>query len=424
MKVVMRSLLFISIVILLNGCSIVYEKAFEKINPNPIVQQQNLADRNQELCDDPQYKAYLDKSPCFGKPITPNQLSDTSKITEEQKIVLEKYRRELADYRTERIAYDRKYGGSRGGKISDIVETYLIPQTNLNAQNLYDGNISWGEYNQRKVEIFKEFDFRVERYAPTNQQAFERKRNLEQQLSMDERKSFFAKKPISQFPYQGDITCTYGSNQLPVMACMQNGNITTNIEVRNGEEYSMAQFTRLDIANSIGSGNGIAIALRPNFQIKMQNASSEMTMNLKIIDRQTNAVVYQKSAGQFDYISTRNSSISRSSPPSTINSGAYEAEISCGYVHIFTCFMKQGGVYGSFNTTLEIRSGTFYRLYQYQDLINSGDLLNVPLGSSFVINAQNSNNTFLLNIKIRDKTTKKVMFEKSAGQFDFIRIRN
>ena len=420
----MNKALISTLVFALSGCSIVYEKALEKINPNPMVQQQNLADRNKELCDDPQYKAYLDKSPCFGKPITPNQLSDTSKITEEQKVVLEKYRRELADYRKERIAYDRKYGGSRGGKISDIVDTYLIPKTNLNAQNLYDGNISWGEYNQRKVEIFKEFNFRVERYAPTDQQEFERKRNLEQQLSMDERKSFFAKKPINQFPYQAEITCTYGSNQLPVMACMQKGNITTNIEVKNGDEYSMGQFTRLDIANSVGSGEGIAIALRPNFQIKMQNASSEMTMNLKITDRQSNSVVYQKSAGQFDYISANNNSISRSSQSSNSNSSAYEVEISCGYQPIFICFMKQGGVYGSFNTTLEIRSGNFYKLYQYQDLMNSGALMNVPLGSSFIINAQNSNNTFLLNIKIKDKTTKKVMFEKSAGQFDFIRIRN
>jgi len=234
---------------------------------------------------------------------------------------------------------------------------------------------------------------------------------------------FYAARSTKDFPYLAEISCSYGNSSgwFPDR-CMADGNFRTTIEVRSGQDYSMGQFLNLNIANSIGSNNGLVVLLGSTFSMKMQNASNTFTMNLKIIDRQTNNVVYQKSAGQFDYISASNNSISRSNPQD--NSAQYEAEISCGYVHIFTCFMKQGGVYGSFNTTLEIRSGTFYKLYQYQDLIHSGDLLNVPLGSSFNINAQNSNNTFLLNIKIKDKTTKKVIFEKSAGQFDFIRIRN
>ena len=234
---------------------------------------------------------------------------------------------------------------------------------------------------------------------------------------------FYAARSTKDFPYLAEISCSYGNSSgwFPDR-CMADGNFRTTIEVRSGQDYSMGQFLNLNIANSVGSNNGLVVLLGSTFSMKMQNASNTFTMNLKIIDRQTNNVVYQKSAGQFDYISASNNSISRSNPQD--NSAQYEAEISCGYVHIFTCFMKQGGVYGSFNTTLEIRSGTFYKLYQYQDLIHSGDLLNVPLGSSFNINAQNSNNTFLLNIKIKDKTTKKVIFEKSAGQFDFIRIRN
>jgi ribosomal protein S21 len=259
--------------------------------------------------------------------------------------------------------------------------------------------------------------------SATNYAEFKRGRKIEKQRASDNSDAqFYAERPIKDFPYLAKISCTLGSNQLPMMACMQRGNMTTNIEIRSGQDYSMAQFTNLNIANSMGSNGGLTVLLRPTFQIKMQNASNEMTMNLEILDRQSNAVAYKKSAGQFDYISASNNLISRSNPQ--VNSEQYEAEISCGNQPVFTCFMRQGGIYGSFNTTLEIRSGNFYRLYQYQDLINSGALMNVPLGSSFNINAQNSNNTFLLNIKIKDKTTKKVIFEKSAGQFDFIRIRN
>ena len=246
----------------------------------------------------------------------------------------------------------------------------------------------------------------------------------DQRINDDMDRQFFAGRPIKEFPYQAKMSCSYGSNQLPLMACMQNGNLTTNIEVRSGQDYSMAQFTNLNIANSIGSKDGLVVLLRPNFQIKMQNASREMTMSMKIIDRQTNSVVYQKSAGQFDYISASNNLISKSSPPVVVNAGVYEAEISCSYQPVFICFMAQGGIYAASNTTMEIKSGNFYKLYQYQDLMNSGALLQVPLGGSFLINAQNSNNTFLLNVKIRDKVTKKVIFEKSAGQYDYIRIKN
>lgn len=258
----------------------------------------------------------------------------------------------------------------------------------------------------------------------TNYADLIRGRKIEKQRVADNADAqFYAARSTKDFPYLAEISCSYGNSSgwFPDR-CMADGNFRTTIEVRSGQDYSMGQFLNLNIANSVGSNNGLVVLLGSTFSMKMQNASNTFTMNLKIIDRQTNNVVYQKSAGQFDYISASNNSISRSNPQD--NSAQYEAEISCGYVHIFTCFMKQGGVYGSFNTTLEIRSGTFYKLYQYQDLIHSGDLLNVPLGSSFNINAQNSNNTFLLNIKIKDKTTKKVIFEKSAGQFDFIRIRN
>ena len=297
----------------------------------------------------------------------------------------------------------------------------MIPQSNKNYQNLSEGSITWGEYNQQRIQINKEFKKRVELYAPNDYQLRNRQIQKDREDFDVAKKNFIAKKPIGQFPYEGDISCTYGNNQLPVMACMQIGNITTNIEVRNGDEYSMAQFTRLDIANSIGSGNGIAIALRPNFQIKMQNASNEMTMNLKIIDRQTNGVVYQKSAGQFDYITATNNSITRSAIQGKADSSVYEAEITCGQMLLVGQCLYGAGDY---KTTIEIRSGNFYKLYQYTELMNT-PFLRVPLGSSFTIKAQNANNpNFLLTVKIKDKKTGKVLYEKSAGQFDYINIKN
>ena len=56
--------LLVALFFSLSGCSVIYEKALEKINPNFFVQQSNLEEKEKELCTDPQYKAYLDKSPC------------------------------------------------------------------------------------------------------------------------------------------------------------------------------------------------------------------------------------------------------------------------------------------------------------------------------------------------------------------------
>ena len=107
MSAIMRSLLLISIILLSSGCSIVYEKALEKINPNFFVQQRNLEDEEKELCTDPQYKAYLEKSPCNLNESNLQLLSDSSKITDEQKLSSEKYRKALQAYRDEKLLSKR-----------------------------------------------------------------------------------------------------------------------------------------------------------------------------------------------------------------------------------------------------------------------------------------------------------------------------
>jgi len=244
-------------------------------------------------------------------------------------------------------------------------------------------------------------------------------------IAQDKKQQFYDKRPIKEFPYQAEISCTYGGGYLPLVVCMQKGNLTTNIEVRSGQDYSMVQFMNLDIANSISSNNKLVVLLRSKFQIKMQNAGSVETMDLKIVDRQSNGVVYQKSAGLFDYISATNNSISKTIPQKGEAISPFIAEISCDvYQPVFLCFMGQGGGAGSYNTTLEIRSGSNYKLYQYQDLVKAGTMFNVPLSDTFVINAQNSNSFMILNIKIKEKKTEKILYQKSAGQYDFIRIKN
>lgn len=80
-----------------------------------------------------------------------------------------------------------------------------------------------------------------------------------------------------------------------------------------------------------------------------------------------------------------------------------------------------------FATTFELQNGSFYKMYQYIDLDQAGYgnyFLKIPLENSFKITTQNSNNYALLNLKIKDSSTGKIIFEKSAGYYGIISVKN
>ncbi len=89
------------------------------------------------------------------------------------------------------------------------------------------------------------------------------------------------------------------------------------------------------------------------------------------------------------------------------------------------CFYPS--MYGG-GTTFEIQNGDFYKMYQYHDLSKAGltidNVLHIPLEQSFKITTQNSDTYALLNLKIKDSSTGKIIFEKSVGHYGVISVRN
>ena len=108
----------------------------------------------------------------------------------------------------------------------------------------------------------------------------------------------------------------------------------------------------------------------------------------------------------------------------------YEAILSCGYngshINIAACFVRDGK-YGA-ETELEITNGTAYNMYKSYQLRQAGKETNrgliIPLKKAFSIKAQNSSKNLLLNLKVRDKKTGKLLFEKSASKYRMISLRN
>jgi hypothetical protein len=103
----------------------------------------------------------------------------------------------------------------------------------------------------------------------------------------------------------------------------------------------------------------------------------------------------------------------------------YEAIISCDYqgahTNLVSCFA------GDVGTELEIRNGNNYRMYKSFELYQLGherprEGLILPLGKNFEIKAQNSSDTLTLTLKIRETSTGKLIFTKSAAKYGVISI--
>ncbi len=104
-----------------------------------------------------------------------------------------------------------------------------------------------------------------------------------------------------EYPFYAEVACA--DNNIPVYACFS-GRTKTELELRNGNEYKMYQLA--DIMQMQGGGRGLSFDLRKNFQITMQNSSDSLILNLKIYNRVTNAIIFEKSASRFGVIKISN----------------------------------------------------------------------------------------------------------------------
>lgn len=115
-----------------------------------------LTEASQQRCADPEYALYYDKSPCQASKVTQEQLDDSSKVTPSQKIVLSKVRQIISGSIQERIRIFKDYGGDKDIKFAEYQESFIKPRQDKNDLNLYDGKITWGQYNKERNALFLE----------------------------------------------------------------------------------------------------------------------------------------------------------------------------------------------------------------------------------------------------------------------------
>jgi hypothetical protein len=107
---------------------------------------------NREACKREEYKQLYIKSACKVADISVEQLADTTRISATEKLLFQKLRSEHQAQIEKAASAYRSYGGTQG-----IDEALVLERTERllekNAQDLYEGAISWGDYSKRRKEI-------------------------------------------------------------------------------------------------------------------------------------------------------------------------------------------------------------------------------------------------------------------------------
>ena len=132
----------------------------QSINSQFQAESNRLDAQSRDTCNNPDLKAYYSKTACYAQDITFEQLADSSKITAAQKAALVKQRAAVSESQKARYDLNKRAGG-RAARIADVVNTDLIPKNDQNNLDLYNGKITWGEYNKKRKDIYLQFQERI-----------------------------------------------------------------------------------------------------------------------------------------------------------------------------------------------------------------------------------------------------------------------
>ena len=110
----------------------------------------------------------------------------------------------------------------------------------------------------------------------------------------------------ANYPYEAILSCGFNGQHISAIACFTGKHSQTQLELRNGDDYGMYQNWELQRAGGQEYQDGLHISLNKNFSITAQNAADDLILNLRIVDKKTNRVLYEKSAAKYGVVSARN----------------------------------------------------------------------------------------------------------------------
>jgi hypothetical protein len=107
-----------------------------------------------------------------------------------------------------------------------------------------------------------------------------------------------------EFPYYALLTCTVNALHTSIHGCF-GGDVSTEIELKNGSQYGLYKNYQF---STIGreSRDRFLINLRSSFQLEAQNSNKNLVLGVKIINRLSNNIIFEKQVARFGVINVRN----------------------------------------------------------------------------------------------------------------------
>jgi hypothetical protein len=112
-----------------------------------------FAEKYKAICAKSEYAALFVKSACKVEDITFEQIADNTKITQEQKTILPKYRTEVDAITKERQKYLHTFTSPLDIRWADYLDS---TQSEIDKYNLdlFNGVITWGEYSNQRKDLY------------------------------------------------------------------------------------------------------------------------------------------------------------------------------------------------------------------------------------------------------------------------------
>jgi hypothetical protein len=164
------------------------------------------------------------------------------------------------------------------------------------------------EIERKRIAEEKEAALKAKKEQEENERT-EREKAQREKAAADARRAQEEKQRLEyskEFPFYAVISCGSNYNAIfPVFTCFSGSNsVNTELELRNGSAYKL--YTFVEIMQLPQNNGNLVIDLRQKFEMKMQNASNSLIMNLKVYNRATQQVVFEKSASKFGVIRISN----------------------------------------------------------------------------------------------------------------------
>jgi hypothetical protein len=131
---------------------------FENQKNSPLKDRISIINKERsERCNKSEYKLLQTKMACKSNENSLQQLVDKNLISEEEKPIFSKYRIESQGSNDRLLDALRLYGNEKDKEASVVMED-MIKKTEEKALDLFEGKISWGEYNKCRKESYQYFE--------------------------------------------------------------------------------------------------------------------------------------------------------------------------------------------------------------------------------------------------------------------------